>query len=154
MIFSSISLFLRNPISIGIILILQTITIIIFIRTIIESSWFAISTFIIIIGGLLIMFIYIRRIASNEKFKVKINLTIILIYIIIFYDQIIIEYQINETQNILLTNSFNFSLTKIYNKKSIFLTILLVLYLLLTIIAVTKIVKHHKGPLRAINIYE
>lgn len=72
--------------------------------------------------------------------------------IILIYDEIILEYQINETQELINSNNINLSLTKIYNKKSILLTVLLVIILLLTIISVTKIVKHHKGPLRTINI--
>lgn len=153
-IFSSLILVVTNPISMGLILIVQTITVIIFINKILPSSWFAIVMFIIIIGGLLIIFMYIRRIASNEKFKTKINVVLILIIIIIISDEIIFNNQIIENQELLQRRNLNFSITKIYREKSIILTIILVLYLLLTIISVTKIVKHHKGPLRAMNLYE
>lgn len=138
----------------GLILLIQTITVIIFINKILPSSWFAIIMFIIIIGGLLVIFMYIRRIASNEKFKPRINVVLILIIILIISDEIIFRNQIIENQELLQRRNLNFSITKIYSEKSIILTIMLVLYLLLTIISVTKIVKHHKGPLRAINLYE
>lgn len=147
--------FLKTPISIGIILITQTILITTLINKLIQSSWFIIITFLIIIGGLLIIFIYIRRIASNEKFKLKINLFLITIIIIIYLDEIILENQTNENQNLFFQRNNDLTLIKIYNSKSIIVTIILVIYLLITIISVSKIVKHYKGPLRAFkNKYE
>lgn len=138
----------------GILLILQTIFIVIFINLISKSSWFIIITFIIIIGGLLILFTYIRRIASNEKFKVKLNLTVILIILILWWDEKLIDNFINDDIKIITINESRISLAKIYNSKSILITIILVIYLLLTIISVSKIVKHYKGPLRSYKKYE
>lgn len=111
-------------------------------------------TFLIIIGGLLILFTYIRRIASNEKFKLKFNLTLVLLVILILLDQLILNTQINDNLIMNYTQNIELSIIKIYNIKSIIITIIIVIYLLLTIISVTKIVKHHKGPLRAFNKYE
>lgn len=92
-----------------------------------------------------------RRIASNEKFKININIVILILILIIIQDEIIIVNQINENQEILNYREIDFSLTKIYNPKSNLLTIILAIHLLLTIISVTKMVKHNKGPLRKIN---
>nr|WRY72484.1 NADH dehydrogenase subunit 6 [Aguriahana wutyshana] len=149
--FSSIILIMNNPMSMGLILLVQTTTVILFMNKILISSWFAMITFMMMIGGLLIMFMYMSSIASNEKFKMKINMTMVAIIFIILTDEMLLENQINENQELMKTNNLNFSLTKIYNEKSMLLTIMLVMYLLLTMISVTKMVKHHKGPLRAIN---
>nr|UFK32236.1 NADH dehydrogenase subunit 6 [Aguriahana digitata] len=151
MIFSSITLIMNNPMSMGLILLMQTITVIMFMNKIMISSWFAMITFMMMVGGLLIMFMYMSSIASNEKFKLKINLMIIMLIMVIIHDEMTLSNQINETQELVMTSNFNLSLTKIYNEKSMMLTTMLVLYLLLTMISVTKMVKHHKGPLRAIN---
>nr|WRY72393.1 NADH dehydrogenase subunit 6 [Agnesiella irma] len=151
MIFSSIILIMNNPMSMGLILMTQTITIIIFMNKIMISSWFAMIMFMMMIGGLLIMFMYMSSIASNEKFKTKINIILVFLIMIIISDEMIINNQINENQEMILTNNLNFSMTKIYSEKSMMLTIMLVLYLLLTMISVTKMVKHNKGPLRAMN---
>lgn len=97
---------------------------------------------------------YIRRIASNEKFSINLNLTLIFILIIIYIEELILENQLNEFQIINLTETQEtLSIIKLYNKKSIIITIFIVLFLLLTIISVSKIVLHHKGPLR-IKTYE
>nr|WRY72445.1 NADH dehydrogenase subunit 6 [Typhlocyba bilaminata] len=148
---SSISITVYNPMSLGMILFAQTTTVILFMNKILYSSWFTMITFMMMIGGLLIMFMYMTSIASNEKFKLKFNLTMLIMIILILFDEMFISNQINETQEIMSTNNFNLSLTKIFNNKSMLMTILLVMYLLLTMISVTKMVKHHKGPLRAIN---
>nr|UFK32275.1 NADH dehydrogenase subunit 6 [Eurhadina fusca] len=151
MIMSSFMVVMNHPMSMGLILMLQTMTIIIIMNKILSSSWFAMISFMMMIGGLLIMFMYMSSIASNEKFKLKINMIIIMIYMILLQDEMMIQNQINEVQEMMETKQLNLSLTKIYNKKSMMITLMLVLYLLLTMISVTKMVKHHKGPLRSNN---
>nr|YP_010582945.1 NADH dehydrogenase subunit 6 [Thampoa tiani]UGN61391.1 NADH dehydrogenase subunit 6 [Thampoa tiani] len=148
---SSVSLVLKTPMSLGLILMTQTITVIIFMNSVLYSSWFPMITFMMMIGGLLIMFMYMSSIASNEKFKIKINLAIILIIMFMINDEMMIETQINEIQEMETSSNLNFSLTSIFNNKSMLLTIMLVLYLLLTMISITKMVKHHMGPLRKMN---
>jgi len=61
------------------------------------------------------------------------------------------DYLINENQNLINQNELNNSLMKIYNFKSLYITLILVLYLLLTIISVSKVVKFFEGPLRIFN---
>uniref|UniRef100_UPI0030011DB4 NADH dehydrogenase subunit 6 n=1 Tax=Sannella crucifera TaxID=3019673 RepID=UPI0030011DB4 len=151
MLLSSFILIVNNPMSMGLILMLQTITVIIFMNKIMSSSWFAMIMFMMMIGGLLIMFMYMSSIASNEKFKTKINFFFVMLIIFVSTDEMLMNNQINEIQELMYTNNMNFSMTKIYSKKSMMLTIMMVLYLLLTMISVTKMVKHHKGPLRTMN---
>lgn len=94
------------------------------------------------------MFIYIRRIASNEKFKPNFIIILLIFIIIIPLEEIIREIQINDKQN----NNINLeaiTLSKIYNKKTTIITSLIFLYLLLAIISITIIIKIYKGPLRA-----
>uniref|UniRef100_UPI003002A81C NADH dehydrogenase subunit 6 n=1 Tax=Thailocyba longilobula TaxID=3019674 RepID=UPI003002A81C len=150
MIMSSVNLIMKNPMSLGLSLMMQTMLMIFLMNKMLTSSWFAMITFMMMIGGLLIMFMYMSSIASNEKFKIKINMIIIITIMMLMYDEMMLKNQINEMMNFSLTE-FNFSLTKIYNEESMLLTMMLVLYLLLTMISVTKLVKHHSGPLRAMN---
>nr|UGN61573.1 NADH dehydrogenase subunit 6 [Paracyba sp.] len=150
-IISSIVTTMKNPMSMGVSLMIQTTLVIILMNSIMSNSWFAMITFMMMIGGLLIMFMYMSSIASNEKFKLKINLTMIFILMILIQEEMMLSNQLNENQELITTDNLSFSLMKIYNKKSMAITIMLVLYLLLTMISVTKMVKHHKGPLRAFN---
>lgn len=99
-------------------------------------------------GGLLILIMYITSIASNEKFKINVNIILILILIILNIDEIIIDNLINENQNLIEDQKLRLSLIKIYNLKSIYVTLILVIYLLLTMVSVSKTVKFFDGPLR------
>nr|QUO99358.1 NADH dehydrogenase subunit 6 [Atkinsoniella grahami] len=141
--------FLFNPMSMGIILLLQTTLMTMIMNKMMFSSWFSMITFLMVVGGLLILFMYMSSIASNEKFKMKMNLTFMIFILILISEEMMNENQVNEEQNMILSTLTYSSMTKLYNKKSMLITMALVLYLLLTMIVVTKIVKHHEGPLRS-----
>lgn len=102
--------------------------------------------------------------ASNEIFSLSIKITIIsiislitLIIIIFFIDKTLITFnsinnEINSVSNInsyISENSLN--LIKLYNYPTNIITILLINYLLITIIASIKITKLFHGPIRSIN---
>nr|UBS91940.1 NADH dehydrogenase subunit 6 [Anagonalia melichari] len=143
--------FLMNPMSMGMILLMQTIIMSMMISKMMFTSWFTMITFLMMVGGLLILFTYMSSIASNEKFKLKLNLTIITILMMWISEEMMYENQINEMQKMMIMKTENFSMIKLYNKKSMIITMILVLYLLLTMITISKIVKHHEGPLRSKN---
>nr|YP_010363535.1 NADH dehydrogenase subunit 6 [Atkinsoniella uniguttata]UNZ12636.1 NADH dehydrogenase subunit 6 [Atkinsoniella uniguttata] len=143
--------FMMNPMSMGVILLIQTLLMTMLMNKLMLSSWFSMITFLMMIGGLLILFTYMSSIASNEKFKLKINLTLTLIIILMITEEMMNENQIIEIQSLTNFTEEYFSMIKLYNKKSMMLTIILVLYLLLTMIVVSKIVKHYEGPLRSKN---
>nr|QWC53793.1 NADH dehydrogenase subunit 6 [Evacanthus danmainus] len=149
MINSLMIIWLKNPMSMGLMLLLQTLLMILFMNKILTSSWFVMITFLMMIGGLLIIISYMSSISSNEKFKFNLNLTMILILFIIYLDEMF-ENQINEVQDLIFMKSIEqISMIKLYNNKTFLMTILLVNYLLLTMIVISKIVKHYKGPLRS-----
>nr|QUI77268.1 NADH dehydrogenase subunit 6 [Mitjaevia shibingensis] len=149
LIISSTSPFIKNPMSMGFLLMSQTMIMILFMNKMLNSSWFTMITFLMMIGGLLIIFSYMSSIASNEKFKIKLNLIVFMLITLLILDEMILENQINEKQEINLVMNMDMSLIKIYNSKSMLMTIMLVLYLLITMISVSKMVKHHDGPLRS-----
>nr|YP_010835895.1 NADH dehydrogenase subunit 6 [Carinata dushanensis]WGC89414.1 NADH dehydrogenase subunit 6 [Carinata dushanensis] len=142
-------IWLKNPMSMGFMLIIQTILMILLMNLMLSSSWFVMITFLMMVGGLLIIISYMSSVSSNEKFSFNLNLTITFL-ILMFYMDELMEFQINESQELIMITSFDkMSMIKLYNKKSFLLTIMLVNYLLLTMIVITKIVKHFKGPLRS-----
>lgn len=115
----------------------------------------------IFLGGILVLFIYVTSLASNEIFNFSIKLLIIcistfsFIYFIVFLldKNLIIRTIINientsidEIISILIENSL--ILNKLYNFPINLITILLIIYLFLTLIAVVKITNVFEGPLR------
>nr|YP_010596327.1 NADH dehydrogenase subunit 6 [Sthenias yunnanus]WAJ61229.1 NADH dehydrogenase subunit 6 [Sthenias yunnanus] len=148
-------IFLNHPLSFGLILLIQTIMISILTGMMSMNYWFSYILFLIMIGGLLILFIYMTSVASNEKFKFSIKLFLILtpiflvtsFYVIAdaFFFNIILS---NDLMNQAKTSNFKLSLNKFitYPLSSIFY--LLIVYLLVTLIMVVKITDIKSGPLR------
>nr|QZR91907.1 NADH dehydrogenase subunit 6 [Mileewa rufivena] len=140
---------LSNPMSMGILLLFQTMLMTLLMNKMLMSSWFSMITFLMMIGGLLIIFTYMSSIASNEKFKFNINLMPMMLIMMLITDEMMLVNQIKENQMINSSMMFeHMSMIKLYTNKSMFLSMLMMIYLLLTMIVVSKIVKHSYGPLR------
>lgn len=101
------------------------------------------------VGGLLVLFIYITRIASNEKFDL--NLKIIIIIVFIFF--VFVFYELNV--NFLILSSSDFFdyliiLSKFIQPLRNYIMLFLMIYLFITLIATVKISIIKSGPLRQI----
>lgn len=117
------------------------------------------------LGGILVLFIYITSLASNELFSIPtkslIIVSILLSGIIIIsllsdstlWNILTFNEEINTIDNELITfhNESNYLLTKLYNKPTDLITLILVNYLFLTLIAIVKITNIYQGPLRPKN---
>nr|QXP43459.1 NADH dehydrogenase subunit 6 [Koreocerus koreanus] len=143
---------MKTPMSMGIMLMMQTVLMTTLMNKMMTSSWLTMITFLMMIGGLLILFIYMSSLASNEKFKINMKMMAITITATWMTEDLMQSMQINETQNLInIEYTEQLSLNKLYNKKSMSITLIMVMYLLLTMITVTKLVKHYEGPLRSKN---
>lgn len=153
-----------HPLAIGLTLIIQTILICLLTGLITKSFWFSYILFLIFLGGILVLFIYVTSLASNEIFNLSIKLTLfsicilfilLIISFIIDKNSSLIIFLNNEIENISNINSYitenSLSLNKLYNFPTNLITILLINYLLITLIVVVKITNIKKGPLRLIN---
>ncbi|MFP3032872.1 MAG: hypothetical protein ACEY3M_17735, partial [Wolbachia sp.] len=97
-----------------------------------------------------ILFMYISRIASNEKFIFSIKLTLINILIIITILFVNINFN---SQNINISINFNneycnYFINKLYTLPSGNITLLIIIYLLFTLIIVSNIIKLKIAPFR------
>ena len=109
-------------------------------------------------GGILVLFIYVTSLASNEIFKPSSTLIITVFIILIarilvnFIDPIILpQIKSLKTAQILKNTPYSIDLSlvsTIYNPTTINLTIFIIFYLLLTLIVVVKITDTFFGPLR------
>lgn len=144
----------------GFSLIIQTILVCLISGLTSKTFWFSYILFLIFIGGILILFIYISSLSSNEKISFSLNTFkkiiipfIFLIFLIIFKDKFYLRNLNNsETNNlndfIFLINENYLNLTKLYDTPNNIITIILVIYLLLSLIVVVKITNSFIGPLR------
>lgn len=157
-IFSIIFICISHPLSFGFVLLIQTVIIALSIGFFSVRYWYSYILFLIIVGGILVLFIYITRIASNEKFKfskkiiVLVNLTTIILFLIIKNtDNLIINIIIKNsnltTQTI--NNIENLSIRKYLNYPNALVFLLIITYLLITLIAIVKItITETQSPLR------
>nr|YP_010586931.1 NADH dehydrogenase subunit 6 [Agria mihalyii]UZZ45796.1 NADH dehydrogenase subunit 6 [Agria mihalyii] len=159
-IFSFIFMNMKHPLAMGLTLLIQTTLICMMSGLMTKTFWFSYILFLVFLGGMLVLFIYVTSLASNEMFTLSIKLMII--SLMIFFTSMIILYFLDKTMllqysNLEIKSTFNMnsylmetslSLNKLYNHPTNLLTILLMNYLLITLIAVVKITKLFKGPLR------
>lgn len=150
--------------AIGFILLTQTLLISIVTGLLRKTFWFSYILFIVFLGGILVLFIYVTALASNEIFTMSIK-TVQLLIIALFTTTIFIIIVDNFNFSSFLPlldinllpdpNSFirenTINLNKLYNYPTNFLTIVLINYLFLTLIAVVKVTNIFYGPLRPRN---
>jgi len=106
------------------------------------------------VGGMLVLFIYITRIASNEIFNYSNKIILIISFIFLRFlllnnltDTLIINIKFIFLESI-LKHHVNFNLAKYFNYPSISIIFFIISYLFITLIAVVKITKIEYGPLR------
>nr|YP_010866004.1 NADH dehydrogenase subunit 6 [Panorpa curva]WGT92288.1 NADH dehydrogenase subunit 6 [Panorpa curva] len=164
-IFSFIFTQMNHPLAMGLVLLIQTLLICMINGLITKTFWFSYILFLVFLGGMLILFIYMTSLASNEMFNFSSKLTFLIIFIVMI--SIIMFFFID--QNLWIFNFMNFdmenltkisflnmnenslNLTKLYNFPTSFMTIVLINYLFLTLIVVVKITNIFYGPLRQKN---
>nr|QGW14869.1 NADH dehydrogenase subunit 6 [Mycalesis intermedia] len=158
--------FINHPISMGMLILLQTLFICLLSGMLINSYWFSYILFLVFLGGLLILFIYVSSVASNELMNISFfnKLITIIVPLMIFLITILLknnlnwlnfsfnEDMINFMNNFMFTyNENNISLFKLYNEQTYLLMIMMIIYLFITLIAVVKITNIFFGPLRSFN---
>ena len=139
----------NHPLAIGLILWLQTVSIALLTGLSLPSFWFSYILFLVFLGGMLVLFIYVTSLASNEMFSISTRGIIysssglsISLLIIIIYDTLL-----NTTLTPYNTNLAGI-LIKLYRIPTCWITLVLINYLLLTLIVVVKITQVNEGPLR------
>nr|UKG18881.1 NADH dehydrogenase subunit 6 [Dendrolimus punctatus] len=157
-------IFLNHPLSMGLIILTQTLLTCIITGMLIKTYWFSYILFLTFLGGLLVLFIYVTSIASNELFTINLKMKTFLSIMIYFTIIMSFIYMNNlnwmnlsnnsEMENtkemiLFLNNENKFNLNKLYNQQTYMMTMLMIIYLFITLIAVVKITNIFFGPLRS-----
>nr|AQM57900.1 NADH dehydrogenase subunit 6 [Dendrolimus kikuchii] len=164
MMMSMIMIFLNHPLSMGLIILTQTILTCLITGMLIKTYWFSYILFLTFLGGLLVLFIYVTSIASNELFMTNLKMKILLLIMLFLTLMFSITYMNNlnwmnlsnnsEMSNmkemmLFFNNENKFNLNKLYNQQTYLMTTLMIIYLFITLIAVVKITNIFFGPLRS-----
>nr|QUB07082.1 NADH dehydrogenase subunit 6 [Cryptocephalus flavolimbatus] len=152
-----LSCFMNHPLTLGFTLLMHTMMIALMTGVLSLNFWYSYIIFIIMIGGLLILFIYMTSIASNEKFKFSLsmfNLTMFIITIlslmILFLDELLMNSKTKSIETFSMKEHIymNMYLNKFINFPYSMIYMMMVIYLLITLIAVVKITSKNKETLR------
>lgn len=153
---------INHPLAIGLILLCQTLIISLITGLLSTTFWFSYILFLVFLGGILVLFIYVTSLASNEIFSIS-SQTLILrvvffsgLFVISLFNDPSMWLSPNTSDQILcasslLDPSLSNLLIKLYNNPTHLLTLLLVIYLFLTLVAVVTITDIFEGPLRSKN---
>nr|YP_010686248.1 dehydrogenase subunit 6 [Ranacris albicornis]WAX39752.1 dehydrogenase subunit 6 [Ranacris albicornis] len=151
---------LSHPMSMMIFIIFQTFTISLTSGMMMESFWLSYILLLTFLGGMLVLFIYITSIASNEMFQSKaiimmITLTvwIMIMFLLILMDKTMFIDFYKNTETVNINESINYqemtlSLSKLYNNPTFIITMMMMIYLFLALLAVVKITNINQGPIR------
>nr|YP_009472957.1 NADH dehydrogenase subunit 6 [Dalsira scabrata]AST10187.1 NADH dehydrogenase subunit 6 [Dalsira scabrata] len=149
-IMSTLLMTFNHPLSMGFTLIMQTMLMALIMGYLMKSFFFSYIIIIIMLSGVLVLFIYMSSVASNEKFNMSYkNLLYVIIwsmamYYIMYYMMYMYKIPLNNNLNM----NDNISLIKLFNSMTSQITMMMVLYLLLTMIVVSNNAKVYEGPLR------
>nr|QNE85947.1 NADH dehydrogenase subunit 6 [Calopteryx splendens] len=148
---------MKHPMSMGIVLMAQTLLICLFTNSLAQNAWFSYILFLVFMGGMLVLFIYLTSVASNELFGKK-NYKAIISWVVVM---MLLLPAMWVLEPLMLTNSSEnaksmkiegmVNLTSMFNYPYNLMTIAVIVYLFLTLIVVVKITESHSGPLRMNN---
>nr|QVL28866.1 NADH dehydrogenase subunit 6 [Pandalus prensor] len=149
---------MMHPLAAGTALLAQTILICIAAGLQNKSMWFSYILFLIFLGAMLVLFIYVASLASNETFNLSMTSTLMFLsttVLALFYlvtDPMTMTVKQSIESSYLSTTTFlssqQFTLSMIYNPTAMNMTLFMIIYLLMTLIVVVKITSTFFGPLR------
>nr|APX40912.1 NADH dehydrogenase subunit 6 [Plateumaris sericea] len=156
---SILFIFMKHPLSLGLILLIQTFLIALISGLMSQTFWFSYILFLVMIGGMLVLFMYMNSIASNEKFKFSMNLMIMTISMISLtilisnFESFFFNLNIHISEIFQQFNKMNYykNFNKYMNYPLNMIIYMIILYLFITLIMTTKLTMIGQGPLRQNN---
>nr|YP_010516254.1 NADH dehydrogenase subunit 6 [Atteva aurea]UXL88414.1 NADH dehydrogenase subunit 6 [Atteva aurea] len=152
---------LNHPLSMGLLILLQTFLTCLISGSFLNTYWFSYILFLTFLGGLLVLFIYVSSIASNEIFYYSFykNMFLYIFFIMILIMSFFLKNNLhwfnfffNEEMykiNFLLNEENTINLSKLYNNQIYMIMPILIIYLFITLIAIVKITNIFYGPIRS-----
>nr|AQP27521.1 NADH dehydrogenase subunit 6 [Procapritermes sp. C TB-2017] len=145
---------MKHPLAMGLMLLLQTTMVCIISGTMYSTFWFSYILFMIMIGGMLVLFMYMTSLASNEMFSPSNKMLMLMLMTMPMLLYVMPTVTNNKEMNMhetMMENEITTTTTVMYNQMMGTMTTLLVLYMLLTLIVIVNIINVSQGPLRQTN---
>nr|YP_011010612.1 NADH dehydrogenase subunit 6 [Halobates robustus]WPW47279.1 NADH dehydrogenase subunit 6 [Halobates robustus] len=150
---STLLMILNHPLSMGFSLILITFLSSMLMSIWLKYTWYSYILVLVMLGGMLVLFMYMASIASNEIMKFSFKTLIMVIITMTITSILLKEEMLSYSNSIIQTmdSQQNMSMMKLFNTKSSIITIMMALYLLMTMIYVIFITNTFEGPMRKKN---
>nr|ARH54725.1 NADH dehydrogenase subunit 6 [Trachys troglodytiformis] len=148
-------LMLNHPMSMGFNLLIQAVIISMMTGMMNLNFWYSYILFLVMIGGMLVLFIYMTSIASNEKFYYTMKMTMMMILSLIvtmyfFHQNNYMDINdITNNMNYMKNISWTMSLNKYFMFPMNILTMGMMMYLFIALMAVVKITKSEYGTMKS-----
>nr|YP_001798477.1 NADH dehydrogenase subunit 6 [Cryptopygus antarcticus]ABS57575.1 NADH dehydrogenase subunit 6 [Cryptopygus antarcticus] len=137
-----------HPVAIMAYILMQTIIVCLMAWMFLKTSWFSFILFLVFLGGLMVLFIYITSLASNEMIKLNLNNMLLTLFTTVGVVMIMMSYlnhQMELKMDLLNQTKTFFNM---YSFESLTMTGLAMIYLLLTLIVVVKISNKFNAPIK------
>nr|AQP27497.1 NADH dehydrogenase subunit 6 [Anoplotermes group sp. N TB-2017]AQP30124.1 NADH dehydrogenase subunit 6 [Anoplotermes group sp. N TB-2017] len=145
---------MKHPLAMGMMLLMQTTMMCIISGTMYSSFWFSYILFMIMVGGMLVLFMYMTSLASNEMFSPSNKMMTIMMTLtpaLACLMPTVTNNKEMKTNTTMMENEITATTTVMYNQMMGIMTTLLVLYMLMTLIVVVNMINVSEGPLRHTN---
>nr|YP_011021934.1 NADH dehydrogenase subunit 6 [Engelitermes zambo]WQM47282.1 NADH dehydrogenase subunit 6 [Engelitermes zambo]WQM47295.1 NADH dehydrogenase subunit 6 [Engelitermes zambo]WQM47308.1 NADH dehydrogenase subunit 6 [Engelitermes zambo]WQM47321.1 NADH dehydrogenase subunit 6 [Engelitermes zambo] len=142
---------MKHPMAVGLMLLTQTMLMCLISGTMYSSFWFSYILFMIMIGGMLVLFMYMTSLASNEMFSPSNKMmmaTTMTLPALTYIMPAVTNNKEMIMHDTMMENEITTTTTVMYNQMMGTMMTMLVLYMLLTLIVVVNIINVSKGPLR------
>lgn len=130
---------------------MQSILLTLIINLIIKTSWISFILFILYIGGLIIIFLYISRIAFNElninKNYLITLIKLLIIFILFFIINFLFPFEIFNFENNFIYED-NFYIINIFITPNNLIIYFIIIVLFIILILIIWLLKNNKGPIR------
>nr|YP_009643542.1 NADH dehydrogenase subunit 6 [Psolodesmus mandarinus]AWH61867.1 NADH dehydrogenase subunit 6 [Psolodesmus mandarinus] len=143
---------MKHPASTGIVLMIQTVLISLITNNFSQNAWFSYMLFLVFLGGMLVLFIYLTSVASNELFtssykwmSTMITLTVMMPALLMM-EPLMLSNNTPDNEEMMIDKEM---MSSLFNYPYSLMTMAVILYLLLTLVVVVKITESHSGPLRS-----
>nr|AXS66228.1 NADH dehydrogenase subunit 6 [Tenebrionoidea sp. 4 KM-2017] len=152
---SIITTFMLHPLSLGMILLIQTIIVSQITGMMSTNFWYSYILILVMVGGMLILFMYMTNTASNEKFKFSNTImtfvalsmaAAILIYI--FYTPM--NNINNNSSNLMINQGISQQMSKFLYFPMSWVLVFTMIYLFITLILAVKLCKSNQSTMRQI----
>nr|QOW08067.1 NADH dehydrogenase subunit 6 [Attagenus unicolor japonicus] len=156
MVMATMFMFHKHPMSMGTTLLMQTLLMMMLTGVFFENFWYSYIFFLVMVGGMLIIFIYMTSIASNEKFKFSSTMMIMMTITgmtmtLIMMNEPFIQSMMTNPQDMMsmeMNKMWEMSMIKFFLDPGKKMFIMIMIFLLMALIAVVKITSMTSGALR------